>query len=207
MQTQLLNRGLLALGLSLTLAGCASMQQVSADVASFGDWPAGRAPGTYAFDRMPSQQARADDQQVLEDALRPALERAGFRPAPAGSEPDVLVQTGARVTRTDYSPWDDPLWWHGGFGTWRQGPWRGPAWGWTVYSPMAGSRYDREAAVLLRDRASGKPLYEARASSQGYSQNAGPLLGPLFAAALAEFPATKAEPHRVTVPATTTATP
>jgi hypothetical protein len=61
-------------------------------------------------------------------------------------------------------------------------------------------RYDREVAVLIRDRASGKPLYEARASSEGFQRNAGPVLLPLFSAALTDFPATSANPRRVSVP-------
>ena len=37
-------------------------------------------------------------------------------------------------------------------------------------------RYDREVAVLIRDRASGKPLYEARASSDGITRSDSTLL-------------------------------
>lgn len=196
-------RGLLAAatgaaGLAL-LGGCAALNQLSADVSSFGDWPAGRRPGSYAFERLPSQQAQADAQQKLEDAARPALERAGFVAAAPGAEPEVLVQVGARVSRTDRSPWDDPLWWRGGFGTWHRGPWAGPYW--SMGLRVDGPRYDREVALLLRERASGKPLYEARASSEGTSPGDESLLAPLFDAALADFPATGGlNPRRVTVP-------
>jgi hypothetical protein len=45
-------------------------------------------------------------------------------------------------------------------------------------------RYDREVAVLLRDRASGAPLFEARASSEGFQRSTdGTALQPLFRAA------------------------
>ncbi len=190
--------------LAAGLTGCATPTTLVADAASFGTWPAGRAPGSYAIERLPSQQVDAERQRLLEDALRPALARAGFAPAADGAQPDVLVQAGARVSRSDLSPWDDPLWWPGGFGIWRHGPWRGPAWrggwGWSARFDASGPRYERSVAVLLRDRASGQPLYEARASSEGYSDNAAPLLAPLFAAALADFPADKAEPHAVSVP-------
>ncbi|MBI3367628.1 MAG: DUF4136 domain-containing protein, partial [Burkholderiales bacterium] len=121
----------LAAGLfGILLGGCASFNQLSADVSTYGDWPAARKPGTYAFERLPSQAARPEMQQQLEDAARPALEKAGFRAAAAGSEPELLVQVGARVSRADRAPWDDPLWWHGGFGYWRPVVWRGPVWGW-----------------------------------------------------------------------------
>lgn len=185
----------------VVLAGCATVNQFSAEVSTFGNWPAGRQPGTYAFERLPSQQAQADTVQQLEDAARPALAQAGFQPAAAGSTPDVLVQVGARVSRTDRSPWDDPLWWHGGFGSWRHGPWRGPVWGasWRLDPP----RYDREVAVLLRDRASGAPLFEARASSEGFQRSTdSTALQPLFRAALLDFPATGVNPRQVVVPLT-----
>lgn len=193
---------LAALAGVVAIAGCAALNQFSADVATFGAWPAGRLPGSYAFDRLPSQQARAQAQQELEDAAGPALAKAGFRPVAGGAQPDVLVQVGARVSRAERSPWDDPVWWHGGFGGWRHNPWRGPHWiaygglGWGRYEA---ARYEREVALLIRDRSSGQPLYEARASSEGLSSAVGMLLQPLYLAAMANFPATANSPHRVTV--------
>ena len=183
---------------ALLLAGCAALQQLSAEVSTFGAWPPGRSAGSYAFERLPSQQTRADDMQQLEDAAAPALARAGFQPVAAGAQPDVLVQVGVRVSRADRSPWDDPLWWHGGFGLWRPGPWRGPVWGgsWRGEPP----RYDREVALLLRDRATGAPLFEARASSESFQRSAGTALQPLFTAALVDFPATGVNPRQVVVP-------
>ena len=198
--------GVLA-GLAL-VSGCAAVNSLPVDVASYGDWPTGRAPGLYRFERLPSQQARADEAQLLEDAAAAALARAGFAPAPAGSQPDVLVQVGARVSRSDRSPWDDPFWWssghrfNSGYGAWRHGLWRGPYAG----GPWGGSvnfghpRYDREVALLLRDRASGKPLFEVRASTEGFQRDTAAPLAPLFAAALMDFPRNGINPRRVTVP-------
>jgi len=186
------------LALVAVLAGCAGLNTLDSVVHSYGQWPAGREPGTYAFERLPSQQARPERQEMLEAAARPALEAAGFRPAAAGATPDVTVQVGGRVTRTDHAPWDDPLWWRGGFGLWRYGPWAGPRWrpGMRMDSP----RYDREVAVLLRDRASGKPVYEARASNDSYSTGNGQILSAMFAAALKDFPAVGLNPRTVVVP-------
>ena len=190
--------GLAVLGASIVLSGCAGMATLRSEVASFGDWPAGQAAGTYAFERLPSQQARAQEQEVLEAAARPALEAAGFKPATAGADPQVLVQLGARITRVDRSPWDDPLWWGGSFGTWRHGPWSGPSL--QLGLRMDPPRVDREVAVLLRDRASGKPVYEARASNDGYSIGNAQLLAAMFAAALKDFPAVGLSPRVVVVP-------
>jgi hypothetical protein len=183
----------------LVLAGgCASLSQLSAEVSSFGEWPAGRAPGRYAFERLPSQQSQPEAVQQLEDAAAPALERAGFLPVAPGAQPDVLVQVGARVSRSERSPWDDPLWWPGGFGMWHHRPWHGAMWSGSMWGEPL--RYDREVAVLIRDRASGKPLFEARASVESFQGSSTALLQPLFAAALADFPALGPNPRRVVVP-------
>jgi hypothetical protein len=190
--------GLAVLTAGIVLSACAGLATLSSEVASYGEWPAGQVAGTYAFERLPSQQARPQEQDALEAAARPALEAAGFKPAPVGVEPQLLVQVGARVTRTDRSPWDDPLWWRGSFGYWRYGPWPGPSW--RLGMRMDSPRYDREVAVLLRDRASGKPVYEARASNDGYSNGSAQLLAAMFAAALKDFPAVGLNPRTVVVP-------
>ena len=186
------------LAASLALGGCAALKSVSSDVSSFGDWPVERKPGTYAFERLPSQQARAEETAALEAAAQGALAKAGFAPAAAGQEPEVLVQVGARVGRSD-SPWADPFWWRGSFGYYRHGPWLGPRWG--MGTQFESARYEREVAVLIRDRASGKPLFEARASNESGSSSAGSAtLAAMFEAALMDFPRPGMNPRRVVVP-------
>lgn len=181
------------------LAGCAGIGSVSSDVSSFGEWPTDRKPGTYAFERLPSQAARATESAALEAAAVPALAKAGFAPAAAGATPDVLVQVGARTDRADNQAWDDPLWWRGGFGYWRYGPWLSPRWGVGLSVHGQLPRYDREVALLIRDRSSGKPLYEARATNEGNANLSSPLMTALFSAALADFPKLGLNPRRVTV--------
>jgi hypothetical protein len=188
----------LALALGLVLGGCAVMRNVSSDVSSYGEWPAGRPPGTYAFDRLPSQQADAPAQARVEAAAAAALAAAGFRPVAEGSPPDVLVQVAARVARTEVSPWHDPMWWHGGFGVRRSGPWGGIRWNLAWHDEFP--RVEHEVALLLRDRASGRPLYEARASSASTAARADTGLQAMFLAALKDFPATGPNPRVVGVP-------
>jgi hypothetical protein len=187
-----------ALVATLVLASCAALNSLNAEITSYGSWPTNRSPGTYGFDRLPSQQARAETQQRLEDAAHPALEAAGFTAAAPGTAPDVLVQLGARVTRYERSPWDDPLWWRGGFGRWPGRPWGGPQW--HGYGYGESPRYDREVALLMRERSSGAPLYEARATSEGSSSGGDDVLGAMFRAAMADFPKSGGVPHQVSVP-------
>ena len=181
-----MNRSIAAAAAVLALAGCASLNVLDAEVSSFSRWPAGRAPATYAFERLPSQQANPQAAEVLEDSARRAVEAAGFVPAGEGAAPDVSVQIGARITATDRSPFDDPFW----YGPYGWGPTTGrsstaataaatgdrmrartgaptgataPGVRATTTSPY----YEREVAVLIRDKKSGEPLYEARANSEG----------------------------------------
>ena len=102
-----------ALAGATLLAGCASINSVDTSVATFGAWPAEVAPGTYAFDRLPSQQANPQRPQSLENAAAQALAEAGFRPAAEGAPPSVMIQIGARTERFEQAPWDDPFWWGG----------------------------------------------------------------------------------------------
>lgn len=189
----------------LSLTACASLNTVTADAQSFGSWPASRQPGTFTFERLPSQQVNESGQAQLEDAARGALLKAGFTEAADPKAADVLVSLGARVTRSSPAPWDDPLWWrwNGSYFHWRYGPaWRPyySRWGYAYpMDPMMERRYDREVALLIRDRKSNEPLYEARASNDGFTEGGAPLIGALFEASMEDFPQTRPEPHRVTV--------
>src|SRR5262245_48696041 len=168
------------LAFSLCLSACASVSTLQAQIASYGQWPTGRTPGTYAFDRLPSQETQPETQQMLEDAAHRALSAVGFTAAPQGAKPDVLVQVGARVTRYDAGPWGDPYWGYGGgfwgygHAGWHRRPWVGPyAYPYPYWSGYYGywSYYDRQVALMVRDGASGSPLYEARARSDAYSNS------------------------------------
>ena len=180
---------LLAVAL-LALGGCAGLRTVESDVSSYSHWPAGRQASSYAFERLPSQQANPQQQDALEAAARDALAQAGFSEAAESASADVSVQVSARVTRQDYTIYDDPFAWRGslwyghGFGHW----W-GPGLSMSYQSP----RYER-------DRRSGEVLYETRASNNGPSWGDGETLAAMFAAALKDFPQTAVNPRRVSIP-------
>ncbi|MCW5667635.1 MAG: DUF4136 domain-containing protein [Piscinibacter sp.] len=193
---------LLAAGLALLLAGCASLNQLTSEVSSFSQWPADRKPGSYTFERLPSQQARPDQQQLLEDSARRALELAGFTPAADARSAEYVVQLGARVDATDqYLYYDDPFWWRGGlyYSRWGRPYWRpGPGFGFGFAT--ATTNYEREVALLIRDRQSAQPLFEARAVNDGSSPAIRSLLPAMFEAALKDFPTGGVNPRRVTTP-------
>ncbi|MBB5203241.1 hypothetical protein HNQ51_000534 [Inhella inkyongensis] len=190
-----LPRRLALLGALSLLAGCALLKTISAEVRSFGNWPEGRAAGSYAFERLPSQQQPLSRAAEWEALAAPALAKAGFKPVAPGAQPDVIVALGVRVSATATSPWDDPLWsrWNAPLYHWRFGlpPHRHPL--------FIERSYEREVGVLLRDRTSGQPLFEARASSEGATPGGDELIGGLFEAALRDFPKAQPQPHRVQV--------
>jgi hypothetical protein len=180
------------------LAGCAGFKNVTSEVSTYGDWPAGRAAGSYVIERLPSQQAaKTGDQQMIEDSAGLALQAAGFAPAPAGAPPDVVVQVGARITRYDRAPWDDPFWWSPRFSRWAVVGWPGPYW--ATRMRLDTPEYQREVGVLIRDRATGQPLYEARARNDGITSGGQAMLTAMFTAALKEFPKVQNESHDVDV--------
>jgi len=192
------------------LSGCAGMTQLTSDVSSYSRWPAERKPASYTFERLPSQESHPDAQQVLENAARAAIEGAGFTPAADPASAEYVVQVGARVDLSDRWPAYDPFWWPpGGYyygygryarGYYAPGAWPyGWGWGGSIYTPPM-LTYTREVAVLVRDRRSGTPLYEARASSEGVSPQADALLPAMFGAAMKDFPNGGVNPRRITTP-------
>jgi hypothetical protein len=163
-------------------------------VSSYSQWPADRKPGSYAFERLPSQQTRPEQQQMLEDSARPALEAAGFTPAADGKESEYIVALGARVNATEQY-YDDPFWWRGGLYSHRfSRPW--PYYG--IGFGIPSTTYEREVALLIRERKSGQPLYETRATNDGGSPSIQSLLPAMFEAAMKDFPAGSVTPRQVT---------
>jgi hypothetical protein len=208
-----------ALALTAVLAACASVQQISADVSSYGAWPTGRSAGSYAIERLPSQTRGGAEQDKLEAGARSALERAGFVPAAAVDQADVLVQVGGRQGRVlDASPWFQfgvSGWWGG-----RRGPYAytsttrrlhpgggfgpGPFWGpytGTYWGPWPAdpTRDYREVALMLIDRASHSALVEVHVRQEArYVSDE--TIGAMFDAALQGFPALPEGERSVSVP-------
>ena len=182
--------------LAATLAGCATVRRVDAEVSSFGNWPQARTPSTFAFERLPSQQARPEEQDQLEGAALPALETAGFRPAPAGTAADVLVQISARTLRQDRGygyPYGDPFM-RGGlyYGSRFRAGGLGLGYGWGP------TWYVTEVSMLIRDGRTKQPLYETRASHQGVWADVA-VRAALFEAAMKDFPRAAVSPRGVIV--------
>ncbi len=194
-------------GAMVVLNGCAAFNTLNNDVSTYGPWPAERRPGSYAFERLPSQQAEPGHQQLLENSARGAIETAGFGAAVDPGSAEYLMQLGARVAST--TPWmyNDPLFWRGdlrfghGHGRWGRGWGTGFGFGYG-YGYGGSMNFEREVALLIRDNKTGQLLYEARASNNGNSASIDYLLPAMFEAAMNGFPGAGPNPRHVAVPIT-----
>lgn len=196
--SEMKRRSLLAvLASALLFGGCAGISTVPIDVSSQGDWPAERKAGTYAIERLPSQQANAAEQDRIEAAALPAIEAAGFKSAPL-DDADVLIQVGARAFEVPrYDPFAHSFFWRHDWWLYRRyDPF--------FYGPGFGRGYyyndfpdiQLETAILMRDRRSQRIVYETRAAVVGrWSSQA--LLPLLFEASMKDFPTPAISPRTV----------
>lgn len=185
----------LALVLLAALGGCAGFNSINAEVSSFSRWPAGRAPGSFAFERLPSQQT--PEQDTVEAAARSALEGAGFQSAAARDSADVLVQvtSGSGISSVIRDSRDGPFWYGGG--VYGRGFW-GPGFGlgWRSDTPV----YEFRVDLVLRDRRSNEILYETHARHERVGGSLGSyLLQPLAKASMDAFPSPPAGARNITV--------
>ena len=149
------------------------LSSVSSEVSSHGDWPAGRAPGTYAFDRLPSQQALAAAGRACEAARARALLKAGFQPAAEGQAPTCWCRSARahRVRRHAALGRPDVVARRLRLPTVATAAWMRL----DLAARLGLGRALRPAALPARGGAadprpaSGQPLFEARASSEGVS--------------------------------------
>ena len=192
------------LALAALTSGCASTR-LDANVHTVGAWPAGRVPASFAFERLPSQAAHAQEQDRLEAEALPAIEQAGFRRA-QGEPADVLVQVAARTIQGQViyaDPFFSPVWGGVGLygGRWRGAGWgygAGWGWGWGYGAGYNYPYYAYEVSLLILDARTKQALYETRAQSDGNWPDEGTWAA-LCAAALKDFPYAAVSPRRVTI--------
>lgn len=190
------------LALATALSGCASLNTLNVEVTSYSRWPVDRAAdaggGTYAFERLPSQQGDAGQDEV-EAAARTALAAVGLRAAPdpaqAGLRVEAAYSTAISAVVRDRR--DGALWWGGAYpGPWGRGFWGpGLSIGFGFDTPVFEHRVD----LVLRDGRSREVLYETHARHERVGNMRAALLRPLMQAALTGFPNPPAGPRPVSV--------
>jgi hypothetical protein len=190
--------------LAAVLSGCATSWTVDSNVTSFSRPPGPKAPATYRFDRLPSQQAQEATQLELEAMASVAMASVGLTRNDAS--PRYAAQINARVS-VQVSPWADPWvysawpgygyfgrpWPYYGYGRgWYGGGWYGAPY---YSSPW----YTREVSVVLRELPSNQVVYETRASNDGPYNANGPVFAAMFQAAMQGYPNPPAGVRRVDV--------
>jgi hypothetical protein len=196
--------GLWMLALTLLTGGCASVTSVSAEVSSFGNWPQGRKPGRYVFERLPSQEGQADVQTRLEAAARPVLAAAGFELAKDAQQADFSVQVAAQIRlihrhrpATVWVPYGSPGYGYPprvGYGAY------GPRGAYVMTMTADPLMYQMQVDLLIRDRQANQVLYETHARNELLGAVDETLYPYLFEAALKDFPLQAVSPRSVTIP-------
>jgi Domain of unknown function (DUF4136) len=196
--------------IALLLGGCAGLSEVTSTVNSYGQWPEGRKPGKYVFERLPSQQNRADLQDRLEAAAQPVLALAGFEQATEPQQADVSVQVSSQVQVDQRARLMDPFWGpypyaspngypvpRAGVGAWWGTGYRG---GLSLSMSFEPPLVRMQVGVLIRDRHHNQVLYETHAVHDRVGVVDPALYPYLFEAALKDFPRQAVNPRSVTVP-------
>lgn len=198
-----LGRWLLPLAAAVLLSACAATQ-LQTNVQAYSTLrvlPAQAAERTYRFERLPSQQADAG-QDELEQQARVALQKvglalAGSPDAPTVQRPRYSAQVQLRQTVQPLDPYGfygpDPFWgW--GWGPGFYGAWAGPFW-------SSGRTETRsELTLLLRDLGTNQIVFEGHAVHSDLPVARGVLVPALLDAALRDFPQPPAGTRQVIVP-------
>ena len=182
------------------LGGCSGMRIVDSDVSAFSTplTPATALPLRYRFERLPSQQAHAEQSAALEALVQPALERAGLQRD--DTSPQYTVQLDLRMFRDPQAPWDDPRY-VGGYAV--------PHLAWGRYGllmrhPSLNMEFEfpyyrREIAIVVRRLPDAQVVFESRARHDGRWSDDDAVLPAMVQAALQGFPVAPAGLRRVVI--------
>ncbi len=188
--------GLAALAATLLLSACALPRRIDSEVQSFGGPTAPQPGASYRFERLPSQQARADSQDKLEAMAEAALTKVGLQRNDAQAR--YSVQLDVQMERFSRNPQRPPLFLRGPWGYGGYGP--GGMWGESSLAiTMEPPWYQYGVHLLMRDTATAQVAYETSAMFDGPWSDSDKLLPVLLDAALQDFPTPPAGAHKVVI--------
>jgi hypothetical protein len=178
------------------LAGCSSVTPIESDVKSFAGLPGASTAkaGSFRFERLPSQQQEPAQASKMEGFAQPALEQVGFKRDDAHAQ--YSVQLGAYSMQQIAVPvggWG-PRYFYPGFDRWgyHHGFWGPGRWG---PDPM----YVSGVSVTIRELGTGKVVYETNATNEQRWFDPETVFGPMFIAAMKDFPAAPAGSRTISV--------
>ena len=198
-----MKRALAALFLIATslwlMTGCASVRLVDTDVTAFPKWTAAPpGPGTaYRFERLPSQQNLAAQQDAVEADARTALARVGMELNPAVARYSVQVVATTQIIERGYPGYDGIF---GGPGLFLGGGNRGLGFG--LSFPMRfpePTYFKRELSMLMRELSTQQVVFETRAFHDGVWSDTQAVFPAMMDAALRGFPEPPPGTRRINV--------
>ena len=198
-----MKRALTALFLIATslwlMTGCAGVRLVDTDVTAFPKWTAAPpGPGTsYRFERLPSQQNLAAQQDAVEADARTALAKVGMELNPAVARYSVQVVASTQIIERGYPGYDGIF---GGPGLFLGGGNRGLGFG--LSFPMRfpePTYFKRELSMLMRELISQQVVFETRAFHDGVWSDTQAVFPAMMDAALRGFPEPPPGTRRINV--------
>jgi hypothetical protein len=189
---------LIAISLWL-MTGCASVRLVDTDVTAFPKWTAAPpGPGTaYRFERLPSQQNLAAQQDLVEAQSRAALAKVGMELNPTVARYSVQVVANTQIIERGYPGYDGIF---GGPGVFLGGGNRGVGFG--LSFPMRfpePTYFKRELTILMRELVTQQVVFEARALHDGVWSDSQAVFPAMMDAALRGFPEPPPGTRRINV--------
>ncbi len=190
---------------ALFLAGCGTTRLVDSDVSAFSKWGSTvPAPGTpYRFERLPSQQTAAVQQDGLEALARTALAKVGMELRPEAAR--YSVQVGATTLVGERGGYDGYGGWGygGGFGSgiFLGGGSRGASLGFGIGFPLHLPQpyYRREVSIVMRDLGTQQVTFESRVLHEGVWSDTNAVVPAMLDSALLGFPEPPPGTRRVSV--------
>ncbi len=190
--------------LGVLLAGCSGLRVVESDVTAFSAWTsAPPGPNTpYRFERLPSQQVQAAQQDLIEGSAIASLAKVGLVIDPAKARLAVTITANTQLAaRTGYGYGAPNVFLGGGnFGS-SVGfsfPFGGP-----FATPYpADPYYLREIRIQMRDLTDQKVVFETTALSDTPWRDGYALLPAIIDAALLGFPQPPPGTRRIKVETT-----
>ena len=183
------------------MAGCSSVRLVDSDVTAFSRWSAALpGPGTtYRFERLPSQLAIGNQQDLVEGLARTALAKVGMElNSPVARYSVQVLLNSQRIDRSPYDGGYDGFGF-GGPGVFLAGGNRGASLGLSFPLRFSESYYKRELSILMRELSSNQVVFETHALHDGVWSDTLAVLPAMLDSALRGFPQPPPGTRRVNV--------
>ena len=174
--------------LALLLTGCAATRMIDSDVQSYSAGGGAVAPATYRFERLPSQAAAADQDQ-LETLTVAALAKVGLSRNPVTPRYSMQVALQIDTIQPAHPSILTRGFWNNHHDLGRGG----------MALMLEPSWYRHSVHLQLRDSAGGEVVYETSAVFDGPWADTANLLPAMLDAALQGYPQAPAGPRKVAI--------